>query len=109
MSNFYLTNSSSSHSLNITSVAAPNVNHNKLAKKPQNPNKTFDLSQIVDEPIDSYLESLGLWKKRIARDGSCLFRSVAEQVLKSLFQVFLYLIFFNDYLRYVLAKCAMKK
>ena len=42
--------------------------------------KAFDLSQIIDEPIDNYLESLGLWKKRIARDGSCLFRSVAEQV-----------------------------
>jgi hypothetical protein len=84
MSNFYLTNSSSSHSLNITSAnttnAVSNVNYNKLTKKSQNPNKTFDLSQIVDEPIDSYLESLGLWKKRIARDGSCLFRSVAEQV-----------------------------
>ncbi len=42
--------------------------------------KTFDLSQIAEDPMDIYLESLGLWKKRIARDGSCLFRAVAEQV-----------------------------
>ena len=42
--------------------------------------KTFDLSQIAEDPMDTYLDSLGLWKKRIARDGSCLFRAVAEQV-----------------------------
>lgn len=42
--------------------------------------KTFDLSQIAEDPMDSYLDTLGLWKKRIARDGSCLFRAVAEQV-----------------------------
>ena len=42
--------------------------------------KTFDLSQIAEDPMDSYLDTLGLWKKRIARDGTCLFRAVAEQV-----------------------------
>jgi len=42
--------------------------------------KTFDLSQIAEDPMDSYLDTLGLWKKRIARDGSCLFRAVAEQI-----------------------------
>ena len=42
--------------------------------------KGFDLSQIAEDPMDNYLESIGLWKKRIARDGSCLFRAVAEQV-----------------------------
>ena len=42
--------------------------------------KTIDLSQIAEDPMDCYLDTLGLWKKRIARDGSCLFRAVAEQV-----------------------------
>ncbi|CAF0761983.1 unnamed protein product [Brachionus calyciflorus] len=42
--------------------------------------KTFDLSQIAEDPMDIYLDTLGLWKKRIARDGSCLFRAVAEQI-----------------------------
>lgn len=42
--------------------------------------KTFDLSQIAEDPMDCYLDTLGLWKKRIARDGSCLFRAVAEQI-----------------------------
>ena len=46
--------------------------------------KTFDLSQIAEDPMDSYLETLGLWKKRIARDGTCLFRAVAEQVMHSI-------------------------
>lgn len=55
-----------------------NNNHKELKKKFT---KTFDLSQIAEDPMDIYLESLGLWKKRIARDGSCLFRAVAEQVI----------------------------
>ncbi|KAM7168540.1 OTU domain-containing protein 4 isoform 4-T5 [Macrochelys suwanniensis] len=33
--------------------------------------------------IDSYLRSQGLYRKRVAKDGSCLFRAVAEQVLHS--------------------------
>ncbi|XP_051515467.1 OTU domain-containing protein 4-like [Myxocyprinus asiaticus] len=31
--------------------------------------------------MDEYLRSLGLYRKKIAKDGSCLFRAVAEQVL----------------------------
>jgi hypothetical protein len=50
--------------------------------------KTFDLSQIAEDPMDTYLDSLGLWKKRIARDGSCLFRAVAEQVFNFLIYLF---------------------
>lgn len=46
--------------------------------------KSFDLSQIAEDPMDCYLDTLGLWKKRIARDGSCLFRAVAEQVKKKI-------------------------
>ncbi|XP_072262931.1 LOW QUALITY PROTEIN: OTU domain-containing protein 4 [Pyxicephalus adspersus] len=33
--------------------------------------------------MDAYLKSKGLYRKRIAKDGSCLFRAVAEQVLHS--------------------------
>ena len=52
--------------------------------------KTFDLSQIAEDPMDSYLDTLGLWKKRIARDGSCLFRAVAEQVTHFNFILFVF-------------------
>ncbi|KFV88728.1 OTU domain-containing protein 4, partial [Struthio camelus australis] len=31
--------------------------------------------------MDRYLRSQGLYRKRVAKDGSCLFRAVAEQVL----------------------------
>ncbi|XP_077355676.1 OTU domain-containing protein 4 isoform X2 [Festucalex cinctus] len=31
--------------------------------------------------MDEYLDSVGLHRKRVAKDGSCLFRAVAEQVL----------------------------
>ncbi|KAM3940822.1 OTU domain-containing protein 4 [Leptodactylus fuscus] len=33
--------------------------------------------------MDTYLKSKGLYRKKIAKDGSCLFRAVAEQVLHS--------------------------
>lgn len=33
--------------------------------------------------MDDYLKSIGLQRKKIAKDGSCLFRAVAEQVLHS--------------------------
>ena len=33
------------------------------------------------EMMDAYLASLGLCRKQIANDGSCLFRAVAEQVV----------------------------
>lgn len=32
--------------------------------------------------MDEYLKSIGLHRKKIAKDGSCLFRAVAEQVLQ---------------------------
>lgn len=31
-------------------------------------------------PMDAYLRKLGLYRKLVAKDGSCLFRAVAEQV-----------------------------
>lgn len=33
--------------------------------------------------MDTYLRSQGLYRKKIAKDGSCLFRAVAEQILHS--------------------------
>lgn len=33
-----------------------------------------------DTSMDCYLRSQGLYRKRVAKDGSCLFRAVAEQV-----------------------------
>ncbi|XP_060887641.1 OTU domain-containing protein 4 [Labrus mixtus] len=35
----------------------------------------------AEKQMDDYLKSLGLHRKKIAKDGSCLFRAVAEQVL----------------------------
>ncbi|KAM4611655.1 OTU domain-containing protein 4 [Polymixia lowei] len=35
----------------------------------------------AEKSMDDYLKSAGLHRKRIAKDGSCLFRAVAEQVL----------------------------
>uniref|UniRef100_A0A8C0VJY9 OTU domain-containing protein 4 n=1 Tax=Cyanistes caeruleus TaxID=156563 RepID=A0A8C0VJY9_CYACU len=36
-----------------------------------------------DTSMDRYLRSQGLYRKKVAKDGSCLFRAVAEQVLYS--------------------------
>ncbi|XP_070786275.1 OTU domain-containing protein 4 [Enoplosus armatus] len=35
----------------------------------------------AEKSMDDYLKSIGLHRKKIAKDGSCLFRAVAEQVL----------------------------
>uniref|UniRef100_A0A3B5AEY8 ubiquitinyl hydrolase 1 n=1 Tax=Stegastes partitus TaxID=144197 RepID=A0A3B5AEY8_9TELE len=35
----------------------------------------------AEKLMDDYLKSVGLHRKKIAKDGSCLFRAVAEQVL----------------------------
>lgn len=34
----------------------------------------------AEAAMDGYLRSQGLYRKRVAKDGSCLFRAVAEQV-----------------------------
>ncbi|XP_045623401.1 uncharacterized protein [Procambarus clarkii] len=39
------------------------------------------LNSRAFDPFDEWLESQGLYRKQVARDGSCLFRAVAEQVL----------------------------
>ncbi|KAJ8403616.1 hypothetical protein AAFF_G00349420 [Aldrovandia affinis] len=36
----------------------------------------------VEKLMDEYLKSNGFYRKKIAKDGSCLFRAVAEQVLR---------------------------
>ena len=36
-------------------------------------------------PMEEYLATLGLWRKPIAKDGSCLFRAVSEQVMTSFY------------------------
>lgn len=36
--------------------------------------------QALEKLMDEYLESKGFYRKKIAKDGSCLFRAVAEQV-----------------------------
>lgn len=41
-------------------------------------------SRVFDH-FDEWLESQGLYRKQVARDGSCLFRAVAEQVSKRMF------------------------
>jgi hypothetical protein len=75
--------------------------------------KTFDLSQIAEDPMDTYLDTLGLWKKRIARDGSCLFRAVAEQVIKQqsekIFFLFELLIYCFTFARFIRANSTTKK
>ena len=38
-----------------------------------------------NDVMDDYLASLGLWRKPTAKDGSCLFRAVAEQVIRYAF------------------------
>ncbi|KAJ7326917.1 hypothetical protein JRQ81_016676 [Phrynocephalus forsythii] len=37
----------------------------------------------ADSAMDVYLRAQGLYRKRVAKDGSCLFRAVAEQVFHS--------------------------
>ncbi|KAJ8262161.1 hypothetical protein GJAV_G00163190 [Gymnothorax javanicus] len=36
----------------------------------------------VEKSMDEFLKSKGFYRKKIAKDGSCLFRAVAEQVLR---------------------------
>lgn len=87
--------------------ANPHHHHHHLSRDLKKRfTKTFDLSQIAEDPMDSYLDTLGLWKKRIARDGSCLFRAVAEQVSYNylnfmiLFNTLKYNQFHSDILKY---------
>ena len=42
--------------------------------------KMRNSSVYSDIDIDDYLSGLQLWRKPTARDGTCLFRAVSEQV-----------------------------
>ncbi|XP_074761101.1 OTU domain-containing protein 4 isoform X3 [Athene noctua] len=42
-----------------------------------------------DASMDGYLRSQGLYRKRVAKDGSCLFRAVAEQFIEGPFEEYL--------------------
>ncbi|KAI7794718.1 OTU domain-containing protein 4-like isoform X2 [Triplophysa rosa] len=44
------------------------------------PQQTGD--RTLECRMDEYLRSLGFYRKKIAKDGSCLFRAVAEQILQ---------------------------
>uniref|UniRef100_A0A3B3IKA9 ubiquitinyl hydrolase 1 n=1 Tax=Oryzias latipes TaxID=8090 RepID=A0A3B3IKA9_ORYLA len=44
-------------------------------------NMSSSEERSVEKSMDVYLKSIGLHRKKIAKDGSCLFRAVAEQVL----------------------------
>jgi hypothetical protein len=70
-------NNTNNNRMNMSTSFGMSFNNKRMIGKQQ-----FDLSQIAEDPMDNYLDTLGLWKKRIARDGSCLFRAVAEQVFK---------------------------
>jgi hypothetical protein len=42
--------------------------------------KDLSTNMNHEAAMDSFLDLLGLYRKPIAKDGSCLFRAVAEQV-----------------------------
>ncbi|KAG7233361.1 hypothetical protein INR49_007090 [Caranx melampygus] len=44
---------------------------------------THNAERGAEKQMDDYLQSIGFHRKKIAKDGSCLFRAVAEQVLHS--------------------------
>ncbi|CAG5929439.1 unnamed protein product [Menidia menidia] len=44
-------------------------------------NRQRNEERSAEKLMDNYLKSIGLHRKKIAKDGSCLFRAVAEQVL----------------------------
>lgn len=54
------------------------------------PQQTGD--RTLESRMDEYLRSLGFHRKKIAKDGSCLFRAVAEQVRRSIvnFNIIIY-------------------
>lgn len=42
--------------------------------------KDLSTNMNHEAAMDGFLEKIGLFRKPIAKDGSCLFRAVAEQV-----------------------------
>ncbi|XP_059384458.1 OTU domain-containing protein 4-like [Carassius carassius] len=53
----------------------------ELRESPADAQQQLAADGTHESRMDEYLRSLGLYRKKIAKDGSCLFRAVAEQVL----------------------------
>lgn len=62
------------------------------------PQQTGD--RTLECRMDEYLRSLGFYRKKIAKDGSCLFRAVAEQVRRWIINlnIIIYCHYLNSYL-----------
>lgn len=55
--------------------------NSKRKKKPVTSNGTNgSASNFSESAMDDFLSHLNLYRKPIAKDGSCLFRAVSEQV-----------------------------
>lgn len=49
-------------------------------KGPPSSSNGGSVGNYSESAMDEYLKSLDLYRKSIAKDGSCLFRAVSEQV-----------------------------
>ncbi|TRY98567.1 hypothetical protein DNTS_005271 [Danionella cerebrum] len=58
----------------------------ELREEPAGARQQLSADRTHESRMDEYLRSLGLYRKKIAKDGSCLFRAVAEQSISSGFQ-----------------------
>lgn len=52
----------------------------ELQEAPADAQQQLAADRTHESRMDEYLRSLGFYRKKIAKDGSCLFRAVAEQV-----------------------------
>ena len=57
-----------------------NVLNVKMGRKRPSPTKGSSEISSEEKEIDKQLREIGLWRKPVAKDGSCLFRAVSEQV-----------------------------
>uniref|UniRef100_A0A671PBV6 ubiquitinyl hydrolase 1 n=1 Tax=Sinocyclocheilus anshuiensis TaxID=1608454 RepID=A0A671PBV6_9TELE len=53
----------------------------ELREAPADAQQQLAADRTHESRMNEYLRSLGFYRKKIAKDGSCLFRAVAEQVL----------------------------
>ena len=69
-------------------MPAPVVKRGKKKLPPSSSNG--GAGNYSESAMDDYLKSLELYRKPIAKDGSCLFRAVSEQVISGscIFMVF---------------------
>lgn len=52
----------------------------ELRESPADAQQQLTADGTHESRMDEYLRSQGFYRKKIAKDGSCLFRAVAEQV-----------------------------